>query len=470
MRIFVIIVVCLVVLAGLGFAAAGFLRGPGGWSFGGTPPETYVRVEPAKKGTLTEVVTAPGVVEPRTKVSIAARVMARVDKLPVKEGDVVTKGSATTQPTILVELDAKDLEAKLRASKARYEGRKVSIDVARARVAAQAAQIAASRVMLADALRELERQKKLLETRDVAPSVVDTAQARYDELVAQLDAAEHGLKADKANILAMENDLKAAEADVEQAQQDVDYAVIKAPIDGIVTKVNTEVGEMVVIGTMNNAGTVLMDVADLNHMLLVARVDETSIAPLKAGQRAKIRIHAYAPEEFEGVVETVGLASTSESNQRNASMSADQAKYYEAEILIRTDGRRILSGLNGDAEIETERHDGVIKVPSQAVLGRPVDGLPPDLRNLPEVDQNKTFATVVYRHVNGKAVVTPVRVGPSDVTHTIIHSGLTEGDPVIVGPYKVLEGIQHDQAVKDEKDAPATQPSAAPKGTAVAAR
>jgi hypothetical protein len=67
--------------------------------------------------------------------------------------------------------------------------------------------------------------------------------------------------------------------------------------------------------------------------------------------------------------------------------------------------------------------------------------------------------------VDGKAVVTPVTVGPSDVTHTVVKSGLSEGDAVISGPFKVLESIQHDQRVTDEatvqkdKGGAATQPA-----------
>ena len=56
----------------------------------------------------------------------------------------------------------------------------------------------------------------------------------------------------------------------------------------------------------------------------------------------------------------------------------------------------------------------------------------------------------------------PVKIGPSDLTHTVIESGLEEGAVVIVGPYKVLEGLQHDQAVKDEKAAATTQPATQP--------
>jgi hypothetical protein len=84
---------------------------------------------------------------------------------------------------------------------------------------------------------------------------------------------------------------------------------------------------------------------------------------------------------------------------------------------------------------------------------------------------SKTDATVVYRYTDGKAIVTPVKIGPSDLTHTIILSGLSEGDRVIVGPYKVLEKLKHDQRVRDERESqeakggssqPATAPASKP--------
>ena len=58
---------------------------------------------------------------------------------------------------------------------------------------------------------------------------------------------------------------------------------------------------------------------------------------------------------------------------------------------------------------------------------------------------------VVYRYVDGKAVVTPVSIGASDLTHTVIKSGLNAGDVVIVGPYKVLESLTHGQKVKSDE-------------------
>ena len=103
-------------------------------------------------------------------------------------------------------------------------------------------------------------------------------------------------------------------------------------------------------------------------------------------------------------------------------------------------------------------------VPSQAVLGRSYDSLPAGIRNAPEVDSTKTTQTVVYRLINGKGVVTPVTVGASDVTRTVIKSGLKEDDPVITGPFKVLETIAHDQAMHSDgaTTKPATKPTTAP--------
>jgi HlyD family secretion protein len=202
---------------------------------------------------------------------------------------------------------------------------------------------------------------------------------------------------------------------------------------------------------MNNAGTVILEVADLSAMIVEARVDESVIAAVREKQRANVRMQAYPGRVFGGSVLTVALAETE--------VVRDGSKHYKCEILMDSTDERIFSGLTADVDIETARHVNVLRIPSQAVLGRAVDDLPPAMRDLPEVDRSRTFATVVYRLIDGKAVVTPVRVGASDLTHTAIESGLQEGDRVIVGPYKVLEAIAHDQAVKPEDSTATTAPA-----------
>jgi HlyD family secretion protein len=134
-------------------------------------------------------------------------------------------------------------------------------------------------------------------------------------------------------------------------------------------------------------------------------------------------------------------------------MSRTLTKYYRTEILLDTADRKLHSGLTAHVDIETHKHTDILKVPTQAVLGREIDSLPPEIReNSPHVDTAKAYATVVYRYVDGKAAVTPVKIGQSDLTHTIVLSGITEEDKIVVGPYKQLEDIKHDQNIRDERE------------------
>lgn len=414
---------------------------------GSSDDATPVRVELVEHGELIEIVSAPGLVQPRSKVSLSARVSARIVELPFKEGDRVTKGDPDADPpippSVLVRLDSKDLEAQLRAVEARSAAQAAQIEMARSQLDSRKSEISALRIELADTERELNRQKELLETRDVSQQAVDQAQAKFDQLEARLASAVHDITASEKNLLVMEHQLEAAQAEIVRASDNLTYTTITSPIDGLVTRLNAEVGELVVTGTMNNAGTVILEVADLSQMLVRARVDETSIAAVEVGQKATVYIQAYDDTNFEGTVQTVALASTEEK---------DGSKNYKTEILLHDNGLRVLSGLTADVDIQTRAHADVIRIPSQCVIGRRVDELPPDVRDLPEVDKTKSLAPVVFRYVDGKAVVTPVQVGPSDITHTLIRSGLSAGDRVITGPYKVFETLAHEQKVRDDSE------------------
>ena len=413
-----------------------------------------VRTELATIGDLTETINAPGNVQPRTKVSISAKVSARIVELPHKEGQVVTKGDPKANPpipaSVLVRLDSKDLEANLRSVKARYAAQKASASMGDTRIASMEASLKSAHISLADMERDLNRQKGLLSTKDVSQSIVDTAQSKYDSQKAQIESQLQSLAGERLNIEVLKHNLEAADAEISKSEEDLSNTVISSPIDGLVIKLNNQVGEMVVVGITNSAGTTIMEVADMDHMLFIGKIDETTVASVKAGQKAIVRIPAYPKDDFDGVIETVGLSNTDDK---------DGTKYFKAEIRLETGGKRILSGLTADAEIETRRHEKVIIVPRQALVGRPVESLPDKLRELPQVNRAKPTATVVFRLINGKAVVTPVEVGASNATHTVIKSGLTETDRIITGPYKVLDTIAHDTVVKESN--PATKPVSA---------
>ena len=410
------------------------------------------------QGQLIEFVNAPGQVEPKTNVEIRAKVSARIVELPFDEGDCVTKGDPDADPpipaSVLVRLDDKDLEENLRSAQANRAAQAAQIEVETERISSQRESLTGTLASLRQAQADLDRQRQLLASKDVSQSVYDDAKLNYDELAARYASAQHDLKAAELNLQVLRHRLEEADARISQAEDALSNTVIHSPIDGIVTRLNAEVGELVMTGTMNNAASVILEVADLSRMLVVAEVGEADVGKLRTGQKATAQVRAYPDDEFTGVVDSIALMHHTSNNG---------TKVFRTEIVLDADPNiaKLYSGLTAHVEIETLKHEGVLVLPSQAILGREVDGLPQAMRETcAEVEKDKTMTPVVYRIADGKAVVTPIRIGPSNLTDTIIKAGLTPDDRVVVGPYRILDGLKHDQAIEPETsgDTPKTTP------------
>lgn len=407
------ILVVLVVLVGGGGVVV--LKSPLGERLMGSMEQegggTEVRLEEAELGDLVRTVSAPGSIEPKTLINISSQVSAKITALPFREGETVKKDD------VVVRLDPEDLVARLDASKASLKS--------------EEARLTGAEANLINARLSYERLRQLYETGDVTKSDLDAAEAQF------LGA--------KSNKQVIEASIEMAKANIEQAQKDLDNTTITSPIDGIITVLNTEVGETAIVGTTNTPGSVIMEIADLSEMLVKAQIDETNIAPVEEGQGATVFVNAYDDREFTGKVQKVGL---------KRQVAADGTGVFNTEILLGLDeGDRLYSGLTASVDIQVESFYDVVRVPSQAVLDRRVEDLPEDIvKESEHVDSTKTFARVVYRMINGKAVATPVEVGPSDLTHTVILGGLEAGERVVSGPYRVLVDLKHDQRIKD-KDA-----------------
>jgi HlyD family secretion protein len=129
---------------------------------------------------------------------------------------------------------------------------------------------------------------QLLESQDISQSAFDQVECNLEQLRSQYESSAHAIKAAELNLKVMEHNLTAAEARVEEAREALSYTTIYSPIDGVITQLNAEVGEVVMTGTMNNPGTVILQVADLSTMILLAEVDETNVGQVQIGQPAKI--------------------------------------------------------------------------------------------------------------------------------------------------------------------------------------
>ena len=410
MRTYLIIGIAICVLGG----AAAFMMRPG------ADAATEVRMSEVKQGVLVESVSAPGVVEPKRKVDVSAEVSARVLELPFREGARVKKGD------ILVKLDGRDLQAALASIEARRDGDRFRLDAERSR-------ILGARQNLENARAQLARQQSLFDTGDVSRQQLDDAIARARDIESQVQAAEK-------TINQLEKSLASSESSVEQAKEAVRRTVIISPIDGLVTFLQAEVGELVVVGTMNMAGTRIMTVADLTAMHLNAKVAETDIARVADGQDAKVYVNAYKDDPFDGKVSEIALARTVEK---------DGTGSFKVLVNLDLKGRQIFSGLTGNVDIDIARQEGLL-VPSQAVVERPVNDLPEELKSAATVQRNRRMTPVVFRVVDGKAVITPVSTGPSNLTDTLVKEGLKSGETIVTGPYRVLEKLKHGEAVQKE--------------------
>lgn len=388
---------------------------------------TTVRLEPVTKGTLTRTVSAPGLLEPRTKVQISAQVAARIIALPIKENQLVKKDD------VVVRLDATEFAAL--------------VEGARATVRIEEARLQNAQASLANAVLELGRRRELFASKDVSKAELDAAELQYAQAEASLKSAQSGI----------EN----AQANVRRAEKDLSNCVISAPFDGVITKRNAEVGELVLVGTLNNASSVILEIADLSDMLVKARVDEANIAPVKAGQKAKVFLNPFPEKAFPAVVERVSLV---------RQVDRDNTAYFEAELKLENpENLELREGFTANAEIAVETFQDVLLVPSQAVVDRMTEELPKDvLASNQFVDRAKKFSRAVYVFEDGKAKVRPVSIGPSDLTRTMVLGGLEDGEKVVAGPFKTLLVIKHDQKLTDEatvppKDGTVPKDGAAPK-------
>lgn len=412
-----------------------------------------VLVERVARADLTRSVSAPGGIEPLRIVQISAQVQARVVELPFDEGDLVEEGQ------VVVRLDDEDIQARLSSAKARLLGAQaaeqrseIAVESARSSLQSDEAQFESAQSRLREAAAELERSQSLASSGDVPQSELDRAQTAFDQARAgvgsaraAVEIAEQAIRRAQADLTQSRANVLDAEAFVTQVEKDLDNTVIRSPISGTVTTLNAEVGELVVVGILNNPSTVILEIADFSKMLLRARVDEQGVAFVEKGQPAEIIVNADPSRPLPGTVEFVGL---------QLKQWRDGTNYFDAEIMVDPESLternavELRSGLNATARIDVETVQDALRVPSQAVLSRRIDELPDAVQASGLVDRQRTFAQVVYIYDAGEARATPVTVGISDLSHTTILSGLEEGAEVIVGPFRLLDGLRDGDAIR----------------------
>ncbi len=395
-----------------------------------------VRVERPVRGELVATVTVHGTARPKTRVVVSTRTAGVIAELPCRVGDRVSAGGDGAKPSVLVTLDPRKVNLALREAENQVALKIAETKVHQADITSKDGTVATSESLLAEATRELTRQKKLLASGDASQLSYDQAANYVEKFATQLKVAKVEIRLLQSRLAACKGQLAQANAAVAQAKDQLKRTTIVSPINGTVLAVKANAFEPVV------PGRAIVEVADLTRMLVVASVAKRDVPAIAVGQPATVAAKTGMERTFAGTVESVTMDSVT--------------------IEILTDARTppILPGLFAQAVIETERRPNVLRVPTQAVLLRAVAELPTEIsEDNPAIDPDEPFATVVYRRVDGKAVVTPVTAGPVEGARTVIRTGLTDDDYVITGPGPTLLQLKHDQNVRPEEH-PATTDAA----------
>ena len=271
---------------------------------------TSVTVEALKKRNLTQLVTASGKIQAKRFVNISAVQMGRVTKLAVEEGDRVKAGQ------LLLEIDPNTLRGTVQRGEAAVEG-------ARAGLAQAHVNVETAKANLQLARDNAKRQRDLWAQGLTTKELLDRAES-------ELKVRETELQARETAISSGQQMIRQESAQLSTSQYNLRQVTLLAPFDGIITRRNIEEGENVVVGTMNNAGSQLMTLADMSIIEAEVEVDETEIPSVQIGQKAKITIDALPDKSFTGKVTEIGNSPI----QTAAAQAGQQATNFKVTVTI----------------------------------------------------------------------------------------------------------------------------------------
>jgi HlyD family secretion protein len=416
-----------------------------------------VTTETIRTRDLEAIVSASGKIQPKLLVNITAETAGRVVNLAVNEGDRIKVGQ------FLMQIDPKLLRSRVDNSEASLQVASASLDQLRQSVET-------ARVQLDQAKQTLTRQQGLWKQQLTTRADLEKAENDVKTAESTLQEREKSAKAQDSRIMQ-------ERASLDSAKYDLSKVRIESPIEGIVTRRNIQEGETAMIGTMNNAGTVLLTLADMSVIQAEVEVDETNIPNVQLGQPAKITIDAIPDKTFKGHVTEIGNSPIQATGQ---TASTTQATNFKVVVVLDEKVPEVRPGFTCTADITTATRKNVpaVPIPSVAVReliydansqvvrenadakkrrrsgassgGSVVDPVASASELKPGQTRKETEGVFVVRTKSKNVEFVPIKMGIAGDKYFEVVSGLQPGDQVVTGPYNSVRNIADGDAVRVE--------------------
>ena len=403
-----------------------------------------VNAEGLRKRDLEAIVSASGKIRPKRQINISSNTMGRVT--PRSLAGQLQRGEASVAAARSSLLQARTL----------VEQAKANVDLARMNLK-----------------RQEDLWKEGLTTREALERAQNDLNVRDTEYQSRVQ-----------DIQTREQQILQEQAQLETTRYNLSQIIISAPMDGIVTRRNIEEGENVVVGTMNNPGTVLLTIADMSVIEAEIEVDETDIPAVMLNQPAKVTIDAVHDKTFRGKVTEIGNSPIQQTGAQATGQR--QATNFKVVVTLEEQVPDVRPGFTCTAEITTATRAQAVSVPIQALTvremlfdetGNLVHEPPPARRRRgtssvetsvsaaePPPGQTRKETEGVFVIREGRAVFVPVKVGIAGERFFEVVTGLQEGDHVITGPFNSVRQLADGEQVKVEEGRRERRPSAAKRG------
>jgi HlyD family secretion protein len=355
-----------------------------------------VRATGVQRGPIRSLISTNGKIEPIENFEAHAPISTTVKRLLVKEGDHVRKGQ------LLLQLD--DADIRVQAARAQAQIKTAQADQSELKsggtqeeVLTLDAQLVKAHSALDVAQHGLDALRRLQQEGAASPGEVRQAEDNVRRAQADVNLQEQKKKdrfspPEVAQVQARAGEAQAA---YDAAEDALHKSSVRAPFDGIVYFLPVKQGAFV------QAGEMLLQEADLSHVLVRAFVDEPDIGRLQVGQKVEVTWDAVPGRTWTGTVSTVPSTVRLRLN-RNVG---------EATCAVDNLDLRLLPSINVGITIVVAQHENVLTLQRDAL----------------HADDSKPY---VFEIVNDHLKRQPVEISLTNLTRVEITSGLSEGASV----------------------------------------